>query len=213
MVWDGSSQSGHNVAISDWKTQRTIRQTRCPRYCIYTDNGPQFSSQILKTFAKDYGFKHITSSPAYPTPNGLVERTVQIAKRILEKAKHSGTDPYLGLLTFCNTPWDSIPGSPAERLMSRRTRTTLPTHEKLLVPKTIRNTIVQSRLKEKCSQQKHYYDANAKPLKPLANGEVVRVQTGKDYQRKGTIVQTPVQMTRPRSYLVKVNGNMIRRNH
>ena len=179
---------------------------------VFTDNGPQFTSNLFKVFAKDYGFKHKTSSPTYPNSNGLVERTVQIAKRILEKAKRSGSDPYLGLLVFRNTPRDSTLGSPAQRLMSRRTRTTLPIDEKLLFPQTLRNDVVHDRLKEKRMQQKRYYDTTAKPLKPLSAGDVVRVQTDKGYDRKGTVVQTPEQTSAPKSYIVNVNGNMIRRN-
>ena len=43
---------------------------------LFTDNGPQFSSQDLKEFPSVYSFRHITSSPRYPQSNGLVERTV-----------------------------------------------------------------------------------------------------------------------------------------
>ena len=33
---------------------------------VMSDNGPQYSASVFKTFAEGYGFKHITSSPKYP---------------------------------------------------------------------------------------------------------------------------------------------------
>ena len=37
---------------------------------VVSDNGPQYDSAEMKTFASLYGFKHITSSPHYPQSNG-----------------------------------------------------------------------------------------------------------------------------------------------
>ena len=93
-------------------------KSQIARYGIFedliTDNGPQFRSQ-------KYGFRHITSSPGYPKSNGMAERAVQTAKSIIKKAKEDNTDPYLALLNFRNTPRDATIGSPAQRLMGRRT--------------------------------------------------------------------------------------------
>ena len=48
--------------------------------------------------------------------------------------KKSGTDPWIALLAFRNTLTQGYSTSPAQRLMGRRTRTTLPTHMSLLDP-------------------------------------------------------------------------------
>ena len=51
-------------------------------------SGPQFGSREFRQFAKQYGFKHVTSSPEYPQSNGKAEKAVQIVKRLLKK--HQG---------------------------------------------------------------------------------------------------------------------------
>ena len=38
---------------------------------VVSDNGPQYSSNAFATFAEEYGFTHITSSPRYAQANGL----------------------------------------------------------------------------------------------------------------------------------------------
>ena len=62
------------------------------------DNEPQYSSTSFKTFAKDWKFQHIASSPEYPRSNGLAEKTAQIVKSLLEKAKDENKDPHLTML-------------------------------------------------------------------------------------------------------------------
>lgn len=105
----------------------------------------------------------------------------------MEKSKRDGTDVFLDLLNLRNVPRDRILGSPAESLMSRQTRTTLPTDKKLLVPSTKHHVKVTKRLVHKRYQQKVYYDKTSKPLRPLLKGEVVRLQTPQGYNKVGTI--------------------------
>ena len=57
-----------------------------PRELI-SDNGPQFSCAEFATFAKSWGFKHVTSSPHHPQSNGMAERAVQTVKTLLKKAE------------------------------------------------------------------------------------------------------------------------------
>ena len=88
---------------------------------LMSDNGPQYDNHHFKKFIAEYGIEHKTSSPRYPQSNGYAERAVQTAKKILSTAKKSNEDPYLALLGHRNTPRDNILGSPAQRLMARRT--------------------------------------------------------------------------------------------
>ena len=102
---------------------------------LISDNGPQFSSTAFKEFAEEYAFKHCTTSPHYPQSNGMAEKAVQTAKNLIKKAIADNKDPYLALLEHRNTLLSDQLGSPVQRLMGRRTRTLIPTSEKLLIPK------------------------------------------------------------------------------
>ena len=97
---------------------------------VRTDIGPQYSSREFKEFSESYTFHHVTSSPHLPQNSGMAEQMVKTTKRLLQRSD----DPYLGLLNYRSTPipWCSL--SPAELLMGRCLRATLPLSEKKLVP-------------------------------------------------------------------------------
>ncbi|MCY3930012.1 MAG: RNase H-like domain-containing protein, partial [Acidobacteria bacterium] len=96
---------------------------------VISDNGPQFSSKEFSQFADKYCFVHVTSSPYFPQSNGEAERAVQTIKQLLKKAE----DPYVALLAYRNTPLH-LGYSPAQLLMCRRLRTSVPTIRSLREP-------------------------------------------------------------------------------
>ena len=85
---------------------------------VVSDNGPQFSSSEFQEFAKEYGFKHVTSSPHYPKANREAERAVQTIKNLWRKS----SDKYWALLDYRTKPIPDIQLSPAQLLMGRRLR-------------------------------------------------------------------------------------------
>ena len=118
-------------------------------------------------------FAHITSSPYYAQSNCLAENVVKQAKQLLEKCRKDGSDVQLGLLNLRNTPRDSM-RSPAQRLISTRTRTTLPTSAKLLKPKPLSTSRVSyTHLKKVRRQQKQHHDKSARHQPLLKPYEVV----------------------------------------
>ena len=149
---------------------------------VVSDNGSQYantrnlfdSTHQFKEFAREWGFQHTTSSPEHPKSNGAAERAVQTAKRILKKAEADGKDPFEDLLKYRNTPFEYIGLSPAQLLMSHRTRTTLPTHRHLLLPQPVEPQRVVKALRMWQDKAKSHYDPTGRDLPPLEGGEKVR---------------------------------------
>ena len=140
---------------------------------LYSDNGPQFSSQQFKAFSTEWKFKHVTSSLTYPQSNGLAERAVQTAKRLIKKCREGNTNVYLALLNLRNTPVPGI-GSAAQRKFGRRTKTLMPTSDVLLKPKTQKPEIVKQKLTDRRNQSKQLYDKHAREMQPLVIGDTVK---------------------------------------
>ena len=83
---------------------------------FYSDNQSTFVSSEFRSFAKEYRFYCVTSSPTFAHSNGLAERAVQTVKDLLKKAK----DSYLAMLSYRTTAIDDIGLSPPEMMFSRK---------------------------------------------------------------------------------------------
>ncbi|XP_028416059.1 uncharacterized protein LOC114539643 [Dendronephthya gigantea] len=175
-----------------------------------SDNGPQYISEEFKQFSQQWKFQHITSSPIYPQSNGKVEAAVKSAKTIMKKAKKAGTDPYLALLEYRNTPTQGLDSSPVLRLMSRRTRTPLPSLPALLEPVVFRNTY--DKLLKNKEKQANQYNQRAKDLRKLSTGDTVRLIPPGDRQNQAVKARVNGQVG-PRSFAVETeSGAIYRRN-
>ena len=141
-----------------------------------------------------------------------MESAVKTVKNILGKCKADGSDPYLALLMYLNTPQQGYETSPAQRFMSRRTRTVLPITRKLLAPEVVDTATViavQTRRKEVQAQQ---YDKNTKPLPPLQVNDnvVIQPQPGQGMEWRKGVVKSQI---RNRTYRVKTSdGSVLVRN-
>lgn len=177
---------------------------------VMSDNGPQYASQEFSKFAEKWDFRHVTSSPTHAQSNGLSEKAVQIAKRILDKAKASHGDPYIAMMEYRNTPIDNF-ATPAQLLMSRNIRTFMPVTDRQLTPKTVNKANFAEVRERAKSEQKKSYDRKALklPLKPLCVGDQVRIQQSAGW-KPAEVVEL---CDSPRSYVVKTEeGATLRRN-
>ncbi|KAK3731806.1 hypothetical protein QZH41_007632 [Actinostola sp. cb2023] len=94
------STTASNVIL---KLKNHFARYGCPDRVI-SDNGPEFKSDEFASFSKAWGFEHRTSSPGNSKAHGKAESAAKTAKRILRKALDAGTEPYLAILEYRNTP-------------------------------------------------------------------------------------------------------------
>ena len=99
---------------------------------VCSDNGTCYAAISFQLFATTYSFQHIISSPRFPQANDEAERRVQIAGNLLRKA----ADSYLALLAYRVTPTHTG-YSPAQLLMGRQLKSTLPLTQSALQPSTL----------------------------------------------------------------------------
>ena len=93
---------------------------------LITDNGTNFISSEFRRFLKSWDVNHITSSPHHHQSNGRAEAAVKLMKRIIKKTTKEGTDMWKAILEWRNATTPGMRSSPAQRLLSRRTRSMLP---------------------------------------------------------------------------------------
>ncbi len=145
-----------------------------------------------------YDTQHVTSSPHNPQGNGHAERAVQTAKRILKQ-----DDPVVALMCFRATPIASTGVSPAELLMGRKMRTTLPTLPKNLRPKWPNKSSIKERDKAAKEKQAYYFNRRhgVKDLPVLRPGDSVLLKLDNEAKWKGPATVLAESAT-PRSYEV-----------
>ena len=101
----------------------------------------------------------MTSSPRYPQSNGTAERAVKTVKSMFKKNE----DPYMALLILRSTPLENG-FSPAELLMSRKVRTTLPVTETQLLPSILDRELVRQREEQSKQKMKENFDRHHKAI-------------------------------------------------
>ena len=170
---------------------------------VPSDNGPPFDSGEYAKFANDWGFSISTSSPKFPRSNGEVERAVQTAKAILKKGK----DQAEALLAYRSTPL-ACGYSPAQLLMGRNIRSTVPTFPAHLKPQLpdvdkLCQWEHESRMKQQVNFNKRH---RAAPLGTLSPGTKVHITS---HNQPGTVIE---KADAPRSYIIETPTKDVRRN-
>ena len=169
---------------------------------VVSDNGPQYSSETYRQFAKDYEFAHCTSSPYYPQGNGEAERAVRTVKDLLKKED----DPYKALLAYRSTPTE-LGYSPSELLFCRKLKSTVPLTNEQRLPKVPDRSKVSCKDEKLKGRQKQNFDAHraAKEQPPLRIGDSVWIR---DRSSEGVIAKE----INPRSFEIESPSGNYRRN-
>ncbi|XP_046662940.1 uncharacterized protein K02A2.6-like [Homalodisca vitripennis] len=175
---------------------------------LESDNMP-FNSAEFKTFLKRWGFEQSISSPNFPRANGLAERFVQTAKNLVRRCYQDGTDLFEALLNHRNTPRSPDLGSPAQRLMSRRTQSLVPIDDALLLPSIIDPKKVHQQLSEAREKLNIYGYRGAVPKPEFKPGENLKLRKGHRSWVLGGVIKDKVN---PRSYILESKGKLYRRN-
>lgn len=177
---------------------------------LITDNGTNFCSQEFANFANQWEFQHVTTSPHHHKANGRAEAAVKIIKHMLQKVNKEGGDIYKSILEWRNTVTPGSTSSPAQRLMSRRTRSFLPCTDNMLQPTVIKN--VPQAIVKRRQVSKQYYDRNAKNLPALVVGQPVTVKAHPQQPRSNWKPGHIIAIEPHRRYTVEVEGRTYRRN-
>ncbi|XP_030851766.1 uncharacterized protein K02A2.6-like [Strongylocentrotus purpuratus] len=173
---------------------------------VVSDNGPQYASYQFKSFAESWGFEHATSSPRRPQGNGFVERQIRTIKGIMKKT----SDIQLALLLWRTTPISEKLPSPAEVLMNRQLRTTLPAKLQRTQPDA---DDIYNQLQERQNSQKFYFDKHARraDLPELYLGQDVRYRN--PVSRRWCPATVDTRAEGQRSYILQSpEGSYLRRN-
>ena len=168
---------------------------------IVSDGGSKYTSHEFAKFCKSWDIIHVTSSPYNGKANGKAESAVKTCKQIMRKSKDACSDPYLAILDHRNTPSQGFLSSPAQRLMSRRTKTLLPTASVLLRPEVVDARHTERDMRRSQNQQATYYNKRASDRQILEECDTVRLQPfrlGRKYWSRDIVVK----LLDERSYVV-----------
>ena len=177
---------------------------------LVSDNGPQFRGCKFKEFVERWGIQHETVSPYHPQANGKAESAVKTAKMLMRKAIHSGSDIWLSVLEYRNTPTQALDSSPAQRMFCRATRTRLPTKPSTMGQRPVDFENLLERKEKNQHHQKHAFDQGSKQLQPLDQGQKARVLIQGQWKQVTVVRQAD---RTGRSYIVKLPDGRRNRRH
>ena len=83
-------------------------------HIIRSNNGSCYNSKEFQQFLQQYNITHHTSSPHHPRSNGFVERTVRVAKKLMDNAGREGKLWISGLYEYRVTPQSGSIASPLQ---------------------------------------------------------------------------------------------------
>lgn len=137
VIVDYYSRFTEAIVMQQTTTSRTVRALHetFSRFGIpvtmKSDNGPQFVSEEMQAFCKEYGISHNRTTPYWPQANGEVERFNETMLKRLKISQESGSPDWMWdlrtfLLTYNSTPHSTTGVAPSELMFGRTVRDKLP---------------------------------------------------------------------------------------
>ncbi|KAG0722100.1 hypothetical protein GWK47_045094 [Chionoecetes opilio] len=177
------------------------------------DGGTNLVSEENRTFLSAWRVQLRVSSAHYPQSNGRAEAAVKSAKRLPSgNTGHGGSldsdAAATAILQYLNTPLQDTGISPAQLLMGRQLRDSVPAATKRYRVSERWARMLRDRERAVArtgADMSAGFDRTAHDLTPLALGQQVRLQnqeTGRR-DRVGTVVDAPA----PRQYPVRLHGS------
>jgi len=173
---------------------------------LITDNGTNYTSAEFAQFMNELGVHHVTSSPHHHQSNGRAEAAVKVAKSLLKRAENEAKPLWLLLLAQRNTPSKGMDSSPAQRLMSRRTRTLLPAPKKPYRPAIPEDVVTKLETRKRKNKQYRDQGIRVKDLPELLVGQPVRVKANPQLRRDPWVPAHVNRNVRDHSWEVVVAG-------
>lgn len=179
---------------------------------ILADNNP-FNSYEFKEFADAYNINIHFSSPYHHQSNGLAEKAVSIAKKILRTSHESGVNDFsLALLEYRNMPIAQFGLSPAQLFFGRQLKTMLPVTLQSLQPVYYDPATIEMKRGNKKNQQNTYYNKNAKILPELKENDYVLVRTQNIKNNTWIPAKVLSKMQHRKYKIILENGQILIRN-
>lgn len=192
---------------------RSIFQTYGVPEEIASDGGPPLTSHRFLSFLKVWGVEHRLSSVGYAQSNGRAELAVKAGKRIVygNTASNGSLDndhAVRAVLQYRNTPIQGLGLSPAQLLLHRQLRDSLPAHPTLYRPHQEWVTAACQReelLAKRNRKLTEAYNRTAHELPPLKLCDFVAIQNqrSKRWDRAGRVVEVLAN----RQYRIRVDGS------
>ena len=192
-IYPMKDTSSKSVTGALWST---FYQMGFPNH-LRTDNGPQFISREFIDKCTDNNIELEVSDPYYPISNGHAEKMVGVAKSLIKKSDNT-EELKMMLQIYNSTPSMTTGVSPAEMLIGRRMRTSLPMMGR---PGFVPLATIKKAERKKFNEDirtKIHYDRTAKNLPILEVGSRVRIYNHKTlrWDMRGTIVMRDTKTDR-----------------
>ena len=178
---------------------------------VSSDGGPQLTSHEFDTFLRNWGIRHRVSSVGYPQSNGRAELAVKTAKRIIQD--NTNPDGSLNsdkaaraILQHRNTPIPELGLSPAQLLLHRQLRDSVPARPKHYKPH--KEWIISAEKREQAFAERNKkteatYNEHVKPLSPIAIQTPVLVQEKGRWSKSGKVIEVLTN----RQYRIRMDGS------